>query len=141
MQALGSQEEDPAAELAQDIQDPDEVIKQEKRINLFLDQQEKEKEKPLGQELPKSSASLFSEQQAMKREKEDSAQEHEEFGIDTNSEKPPIKMKKKKASKRNKEITRLKLEIEELEQKNEKLREVNRKLKVQRTRISKQAYR
>ena len=48
MQALGSQEEDPAAELAQDIQDPDEVIKQEKRINLFLDQQEEEKEKHFG---------------------------------------------------------------------------------------------
>ena len=45
MQALGSQEEDPAAEIGQDIQDPDEVIKQTKRINLFLDQQEKEKEK------------------------------------------------------------------------------------------------
>ena len=50
-------------------------------------------------------------------------------------------MKKKKASKNNKEIKRLKIEIKELEQKNDKLREVNRKLKVQRTRISKHAYR
>ena len=99
MQALGSQEEDPAAELGQDIQDPDEVIKQVKRINLFLDQQEKEKEKHLGQELPESSASLFSEQQAMEGEKEDSAQEHEEFGIDTNSEQLPIKMKKRRLLK------------------------------------------
>ena len=91
IQTLESPEEDPAVEKGQDIQDPDEVIKQAKRINLFLEQQEKEKEKQLGQELPKSSASLFSEQQAMEREKEDSAQEHEEFGIDTNSEQTPIK--------------------------------------------------
>ena len=77
----------------------------------------------------------------MEEEKEDSAQEHEEFGINTNSEQLPIKMKKKKASKNNKEIKRLKIEIKELEQSNEKLREVNWKLKVQRTRISKQAYR
>ena len=61
--------------------------------------------------------------------------------MDTNSEQLPMKMKKKKTSKNNKEIKRLKLEIKELEQKNEKLREVNWKLKVQRTRISKQAYR
>ena len=50
-------------------------------------------------------------------------------------------MKKKKASKNSKEIKRLKLELKELEQKNEKLREVNWKLKVQRTHITKQAYR
>ena len=141
MQALGSQEEDPAAELAQDIQDPDEVIKQAKRINLFLDQQEEEKEKHFGQKLPKGSSSLFSEQQAMEEEKEYSAQEHGELGMDANSEQLPIKMKKKKASKNSKEIKRLKLELKELEQKNEKLREVNWKLKVQRTRITKQAYR
>ena len=76
----------------------------------------------------------------MEEEKEDSAQEHEELGMDTNSEQLPMKMKKKKTSKNNKEIKRLKLEIKELEQKNEKLREVNWKLKVQRTRISKQAH-
>jgi len=77
----------------------------------------------------------------MEEEKEYSAQEHGELGMDANSEQLPIKMKKKKASKNSKEIKRLKLELKELEQKNEKLREVNWKLKVQRTRITKQAYR
>ena len=77
----------------------------------------------------------------MEKEKEDSAPEYEELAIDANSEQLPIKMKKKKASKNSKEIKRLKLELKELEQKNEKLREVNWKLKVQRTRITKQAYR
>ena len=77
----------------------------------------------------------------MEEEKEYSAQEHGELGMDANSEQLPIKMKKKKASKNSKEIKRLKLELKELEQKNEKLREVNWKLKVQRTCITKQAYR
>ena len=57
--ALGSQEEDPADEIGQDIQDTDEVIKQTKRINLFLDQQEKEKKKQSKQEIIKDSASPF----------------------------------------------------------------------------------
>ena len=57
--------------------------------------------------------------------REDSVQEPEELGVDTNSEQLPMKMKKKKTSKSNKYIKRLKLEIEELEQRNEKLREVN----------------
>ena len=61
------------------------MIKKTKKINIFLDQQEKGKEKQSRQELPKGSASLFSEQQAMEEEKEDSAQEHEELGMDTNS--------------------------------------------------------
>ena len=52
-----------------------------------------------------------------------------------------MKMKKKKTSKNSEKIKRLKLEIKELELRNEKLREVNWKLKVQRTRISKHAYR
>ena len=71
--------------------------------------------------------------------KEDSVQKSEELGMDTNSVQLP--MKKKKTSKNNKKIKRLKLEIKELELRNEKLREVNWKLKVQRTRISKHAYR
>ena len=77
----------------------------------------------------------------MEEEKEDSTQEHEELGMDTHSEQLPMKMKKNKTSKNNKEIKRLKLEIKELDLRNEKLREVNWKLKVQRTRISKHAYR
>ena len=77
----------------------------------------------------------------MDEEKEHSAQEHGELGVDATSEQFSIKMKKKKASKNSKEIKRLKLELKELEQKNEKLKEVNWKLKVQRTRITKQAYR
>ena len=140
IQALESQEEDLAGEIGQDIQETDEVIRQTKRINLFLDQQEKEKEKKSRQEMLKDSASLFSEQQTVEEEKkEDSVQKDEELGMDTNSVHLPMKMKKKKTSK--KEIKRLKLEIKELEQRNEKLREVNWKLKVQRTRISKHAYR
>ena len=37
IQTLKCQEEDLAGEIGQDIQDHDEVIKQTKRINLFLD--------------------------------------------------------------------------------------------------------
>ena len=136
VQTLGSPREDLAAETVQDISDPDEIIRQTKKINLFFDQQEKEKEKQFKQELPKDSNSLFSEQQAMEEEKE-----HEEFGEDANSEQLLIKKKKKKASKNSKKIKRLKLELKELEQQNEKLKETNWKLKVQRTRITKQAYR
>ena len=73
--------------------------------------------------------------------KEDSVQENEELGMDTNSVQLPMKMKKKKNSKNSKEIKRLKLEIKELELRNEQLKEINWKLKVQRTRISKHAYR
>ena len=73
--------------------------------------------------------------------KEDSTQEHEELGMDTNSVQFPMKMKKKKASKNSENIRRLKIEIKELEQRNEKLKEINWKLKVQRTHISKHAYR
>ena len=62
----------------------------------------------------------------MEEEKREySVQEPEELGVDTNSEQLPMKMKKKKTYKNNKEIKRLKLEIKELEQRNEKLREVN----------------
>ena len=131
---MGSQEENLADEIGQDIQETDEVIKQTKRINLFLDQQEKEKKKPSRQEIIKDSASLFSKQQTVEEEKkEDSVEKNEELGMDTDSVQLPVKMKKKKTSKNNKEIKRLKLEIKELEQRNEKLREVNWKLKVQRT--------
>ena len=73
--------------------------------------------------------------------KEDSVQENEELGMDTNFVQLPMKMKKKKTSENSKEIRRLKLEIKELELRNEKLKEINWKLKVQRTRISKHAYR
>ena len=107
-----------------------------------MDQQEKEKKKQSRQQIIKDSASLFSEQQIVEEEKkEDSVQKNEELGMDTNSIQLPMKMKKKKTSKNNKEIKRLKLEIKELEQRNEKLKEINWKLKVQRTRISKHAYR
>ena len=139
---MGSQEEDPTDEIGQDIQDTGEVIKQTKRINLFLDQQEKEKKKQSQQEIIKDSASLFSEQQTVEEEKkEDSVKKNEELEMETNSIQLPLKIKKKKTSKNNKEIKRLKLEIKELEQRNEKLREVDWKLKVLRTRISKHAYR
>ena len=73
-----SQEENLAGEIGQDIQETDEVIKQTKRINIFLDQQEKEKKKHSRQEIIKDSASPFLEQQTMEEEKkEDSVQENE----------------------------------------------------------------
>ena len=84
---MGSQEEDPTDEIGQDIQETDEVIKQTKRINLFLDQQEKKKEKQSRQGILKDSASLFSEQQIEEEEKkEDSVQRDEELGMDANYE-------------------------------------------------------
>ena len=134
VQTLGSPGEDLTVETVQDISNPDEVIRQTKKINLFFDQQEKDKHSK--QELPKDSNSLFSEQQAMEEEKE-----HEEFGEDATSEQPLLKKKKKKTSKNSKKIQRLKHELKELGQQNEKLRETNWKLKVQRTRITKQACR
>ena len=73
--------------------------------------------------------------------KEDSVQENEELGVDTNSVQLPMKMEKKKTSKNSKKTRKLKLEIKELELRNEKLKEINWKLKVQRTQISKHAYR
>ena len=65
IQTLGSQEENLAGEIGQDIQETDEVIRQTKRINIFLDQQEKEKKKQSKQEIIKDSASPFLEQQTM----------------------------------------------------------------------------
>ena len=82
---MGSQEENLADEIGQDIQETDEVIKQTKRINLFLDQQEKGKKKQSRQEILKDSVSLFSEQQTVEEEKkEDSIQKNEELEMDTN---------------------------------------------------------
>ena len=72
--------------------------------------------------------------------KEDSVEKNEELGMDTNSVQLPVKMKRN-TSKNSEKIKRLKLEIKELELRNENLREVNWKLKVQRTHISKHAYR
>ena len=107
-----------------------------------MDQQEKEKKKQSKKEIIKDSASPFLEQQTMEGEKkEDSVEENEELGMDTNSVQLPMKMEKKKTSKSSKKIRNLKLEIKELELRNEKLKEINWKLKVQRTRISKHAYR
>ena len=70
IQTLESQEENPAGEMGQvheekDIQETDEVIKQTKRMNIFLDWQEKEKKKHSRQEIIKDSASPFLEQQTM----------------------------------------------------------------------------
>ena len=91
IQTLGSQEENLAGEIGQDIQETDEVIKQTKRINLFLDQQEKQNEKQSRQEILKDSASLFSEQQTVEEEKkEDSVQKNEELELDTNSIQLPV---------------------------------------------------
>ena len=78
----------------------------------------------------------------MEEEKKgDSVQENEELGMDTNSVQPPMNMEMNKTFKNSKNIRRLKLEVKELELRNEKLKERNWKLKVQRTRISKHAYR
>ena len=111
----------------------DEVIKQTKKVNLFLEQQEKEEKKHPRQEILNDPASPFLEQQTMEKEKNgDSVQENEKLGMDTNSVQPPIKMEKKKTSKISKKIKKLKLEVRELELRNEKLKEKNRKLKVQR---------
>ena len=71
--ALGSQEEDPADEIGQDIQDTNEVIKQTKRINLFLDQQEKEKEKKSRQEIQKTHL-LFSQSNKLWKRKRNKIQ-------------------------------------------------------------------
>ena len=126
IQTLGSQEGNLAGEIGQDIQETDEVIRQTKRINLFLDQQEKEKKKQSKHEIIKDSASPFLEQRTMEGEKkEDSIQENEELGMDTNSLHLPMNMEKKKTSKNSKKIRKLKLEIKELDLRNEKLREVN----------------
>ena len=74
IQTLGSQEENLTGEIGQvheekDIQETekisDEVIKQTKKINIFLDQQEKEKKKHPRQEILKDPASPFLEKQTM----------------------------------------------------------------------------
>ena len=92
--------------------------------------------------------SPFFEQQAMEKEEkrypeqenEEVKHKHEEFGMDTISKQPTIRMKNKNSSKNNKNIEKLELEMKELELENEKLRKKNRRLRVQNIQISKQEY-
>ena len=71
------------------------MIKQTKKINLFLEQQEKEEKKHPRQEISNDPSSPFLEQQTIEKEKKgDSVQENEELGMDTNSEQPLMKMEK-----------------------------------------------
>jgi hypothetical protein len=140
-QTVERQEEDLADEIGQGTLDTDEIMRQTKKINLFLDQQEREreKEKQSRQGVLKDLASPSSEPQIVQEEKkEGSEQGSDSLGADTSSVKPSMK---KKTSKKNKEIRKLKLEIKELELKNEKLKKDNRKLRIQRTHISKTASR